>query len=65
MVTEELEGRESGSDPCVVGNAIPVERDVEVRANENRPVPDLGVTDRARETHYAASLFTRSTSRHE
>jgi len=61
---QQLEGRYGGADPRVVGDAAVLQRDVEVRPDENALAGDVSRLDRAREPH-GSSRPTRSTRRHE
>ena len=49
----------------VVGHASLLERDVQIRPDEDALPRDVGLADGARPAHYAGSLPIRSTSRHE
>ena len=64
-VEQQPQRRQRGLDAGVVGDAAVLERDVQVGPDEDDLPVDVGVANRARQRSLAASLFTRSTSRHE
>ena len=66
VVQEEvLERGQRCADARVVGDAAVLERDVQIRPDENALSGDVGLANGARPVHYAGSLPIRSTSRHE
>jgi hypothetical protein len=60
---QQLERRQRDADPRVVGHLPVLERDVQVRADENPPAGDIGVSNGPRAFQSRRSI--RSTSRHE
>ena len=59
---QQLERRQRGADPRVVGDLAVLERDVQVGSDEHRLSGDVGVADRAR-GFAQSSLPIRSTRR--
>ena len=60
---QQLERRQRRANARVVGDGAVLERNVQVRANEDDLPRDVGVTDRARQPQ--SSFPIRSTRRHE
>ena len=60
---QQLERRQRGANARVVGDGAVLERNVQVGANEDDLPRDVGVTDRARQSHSAVWRTWKSSSR--